>query len=49
MEQREIAALEGAVNDLNGGDIETFIGLMADDMVWSGHPHGWLWWRQRPH
>ncbi len=45
----DIAALAGAVDELNNGGIESFVGLMADDMMWSGYPHGWLWWRQRPH
>ena len=49
MNSRDVASLRGAVDDLNDGNIDTFLGLMSDDMVWSGYPHGWLWWHQRPH
>ena len=49
MTPSDISTLQGAVDDLNTGDVETFLSLMSDDMVWSGYPHGILWWRQRPH
>ncbi len=45
----DLAALEGAVDELNKGGIESFVDLLSDDMIWSGYSHGWLWWRQRPH
>lgn len=44
----DVSSLQSAVDDLNVGDVEPFLGLMSDDMVWSGSPHGMLWWRQRP-
>lgn len=45
----DISQLQSAVDDLNNGDIETFLGLMSDDMMWNGYPHGVLLWHQRPH
>lgn len=43
-----IEALEPAVEALNNRELEPFVGLMVDDMVWRGQPHRWLWWRDAP-
>lgn len=48
MEAIDLELLDGAVQALNNGDLEPFVGLMDDDMVWTGQPHGWLWWRHTP-
>lgn len=48
MDQVDVERLETAVDALNGGELEPFVELIADDMVWTGSPHGWLWWRHTP-
>jgi len=48
MDRISIDALEPAVKALNDRDLEPFVGLMADDMVWRGQSHRWFWWRDAP-
>lgn len=48
MDQADVERLEVAVAALNDGDLEPFVGLIDDDMVWTGQPQGWLWWRHTP-
>lgn len=48
MDQADVEQLEAAVTALNDGDLEPFVGLIHDDMVWNGHSQGWLWWRHTP-
>lgn len=48
MDQAEIERLETAVAALNDGDLDPFVGLIDDDMVWTGQSQGWLWWRNTP-
>ena len=48
MDQADLEKLEAAVSALNDGDLEPFIGLIHDDMVWTGQPQGRLWWRHTP-
>ena len=49
MEPYNVDVLETAATALNNGDTEPLLGLMSDDMVWSGFPRGWLWRRETPH
>lgn len=44
----DVDRLSSAVEALNRRDIEPFVGLMAQDMVWRGRPHGWPWRRFTP-
>ncbi len=48
MDQADVKRLEAAVVALNEGELEPFVGLIADDMVWEGQSQGWLWWRHTP-
>ncbi len=48
VEQSDIDVLEGAVQALNQRELDPFVDLMADDMVWKGQSSRWLWWRQTP-
>lgn len=48
MESNNADLLGPAVTALNSGDCEPLLGLMSDDMVWSGFSRGWLWWRETP-
>lgn len=48
MDRNDVEALEAAVVALNDRELEPFVGLMADDMVWTGMPSRWLWWRPVP-
>lgn len=48
MQPADLELLAGAVEALNDGDLEPFVDLMAQDMVWAGLPQGWLWWRHTP-
>lgn len=48
MDQADVDQLESAVEALNCGELEPFVALMADEMVWTGRPQGWLWWRHTP-
>lgn len=48
MDQADVERLEAAVAALNDGDLDPFVGLIDDDMVWTGQPQGWLWWRHTP-
>ena len=44
----DVEVLEAAVQALNNRELEPFVGLMADDMVWTAQPPRWLWWRHTP-
>lgn len=48
MDQADVKRLEAAVVALNNGELEPFVALIADDMVWEGQSQGWLWWRHTP-
>ncbi len=48
MDPADVKRLEAAVVALNDGELEPFVGLIADDMVWEGRSQGWLWWRHTP-
>ena len=48
MDQADIDHLRGAVAALNEGDLEPFVALIAPQMIWTGKPQGWLWWRRTP-
>ncbi len=48
MDQADIERLETAVEALNERELDPFVALMTDDMVWTAQPHRWLWWRQTP-
>jgi len=48
MDSVSVEALRSVVDALNQGEIQPFVDLMADDMVWEGSAHGWLWWRPTP-
>ena len=48
MDRSSVEALEEAVTALNDRELEPFVGLMADDMVWRGQANRWLWWRDAP-
>lgn len=48
MDQTDLDRLEVAVAALNEGELDPFVGLIDDDMVWTGQPQGWLWWRHTP-
>jgi len=48
MIQSDIEVLDAAVLALNDRELEPFVGLMSDDMVWTGQAQRWFWWRQVP-
>ncbi len=48
MDQADIDRLETAIASLNDGELAPFVGLIAEDMVWTGRPQGWFWWRTTP-
>ena len=49
MDQADVERLETAVEALNSGELDPFVSLIDDDMVWTGQTRGWLWWRRTPH
>ena len=48
VEQNDMKPLGSAVRALNAGDLEPFVGLITDEMIWKGQARGWLWWRHSP-
>ena len=49
MEPNSVDLLESATAALNNSDAEPLLDLTSDNMVWTGFPRGWLWWRHTPH
>lgn len=48
MDDGDVTSLTAAVAALNERDVEPFVGLMAEDMVWTAQAPRWLWWRPAP-
>ena len=48
MNDGDVASLTVAVAALNGRDLEPFVGLMSEDMIWTAQAPRWLWWRPAP-
>ncbi len=48
MDRFAFKALDVAVRALNDRELEPFVGLMADDMVWRAQAPRWFWWRDAP-
>lgn len=48
MEPADLDSLQSAVAGLNDDEIDRLMGLMSDDIQWTGVPYGWLWRRRTP-
>ena len=43
-----IEELRAAVDALNSGDVEPFVGLLDENSEWRGITSGHLWWKHAP-